>query len=232
MITAGRGGRPGENRLELLRENLEVVKHISQKFTRYKGILIIVSNPVDVLTYYYQKYTGIPAHRVIGTGTMLDTARLRDMLGSRLNITPRSIHAQVIGEHGDSEVVVWSKATLASVALRQWQGWTQEDEKDLEDNLRKAAQEIIRRKGATNHAIGLVTASLLGSILRDERRVLNLSTVLSGQFGFKEVALSLPCITSGSGIDQVLEIDLEEKELRALRHSSQVLVNAIRSVAQ
>lgn len=228
VITAGRGGKPDESRLDLLKENLKILKDLSRKLITYKGILIIVTNPVDVLTYYYQKYTGLPPHRVIGTGTMLDTARLREMLGSQLNIDPKSVHAQVIGEHGDSEVVVWSKAVIGGVALRQWQDWSKGDEKQIGRKLTKAAHEIIKRKGATNHAIGMVTASLLACIFRNERRILNLSTLLTGQHGFEDLALSLPSVISEDGVAEVLEINLDEDEQQALQSSAEVLREAIR----
>lgn len=227
VVTAGRGGKPGETRLELLKDNIGIAKEISEKLRGYQGILVVVSNPVDVLTYFYQKFSGIPAGKVIGTGTMLDTARLRSITGNRLDLDPRSIHAQVVGEHGDSEVVLWSSATIGGEPLRNWEGWKQEDENIIAEEVRKAAQEIIKRKGATNHAIGLVTATLLKWIFRKERRIVTVSTSMNGPYGLSDVALSLPCLVSGNGVEKVLEISMTEEEEKKFLHSADVIKKAI-----
>ncbi|MGK7390165.1 MAG: L-lactate dehydrogenase [Candidatus Cyclobacteriaceae bacterium M2_1C_046] len=230
VITAGRGGKPNETRLDLLKENIKIVKDISEKLHGYKGILIIVANPVDVLTYYYQKYTGLPVHRVIGTGTMLDTARLREFIGRKINVDPKSIHANVIGEHGESEVTIWSRAMAGGISLRSWKDWKQEYEQEISSKVRYAAQEIIKRKGATNHAIGLVTATLLKWITRNERRFVNISSVVQGHYGLNDVALSLPSVISENGISEVYEIALDDKEQARLYHSADILRKAIDSV--
>ncbi|MEO9483103.1 MAG: L-lactate dehydrogenase [Ekhidna sp.] len=230
VVTAGRGGKPGETRLELLQDNIGIAKDIATQLKGYQGILIIVSNPVDVLTYFYQKFSGIPSGKVIGTGTMLDTARLRSIAGKRLNLNPRSIHAQVIGEHGDSEVVLWSSATIGGESLRNWDGWNGKGEAEIAEEVRKAAQEIIKRKGATNHAIGLVTATLIKWILRGERRIVTLSTSLEAAFGLTNVALSLPCILSGNGVEKVLEITMTEEEKSNFFNSAEVIKKAIAEV--
>jgi L-lactate dehydrogenase len=229
VVTAGRGGSGDESRLELLKDNIHIAREISGKLTGYKGILIVVSNPVDVLTYFYQKYTGIPASRVIGTGTLLDTARLREAIANRLHIEPKTIHAQVVGEHGDSELVLWSRASIGGLALRNWKEWKRSFEKDIEDEVRSAAYEIIRRKGATNHAIGLVTAELLKWILGGERRVVTLSSVLSGEYGLSGLAISLPVIITEKGLDRVLDMELNEEEWLRLKKSAEVIKEAIRS---
>jgi len=227
IVTAGRGGRPGESRLELLNENLKIAQSISEELKGYTGLLIVVTNPVDVLTYFYQKYTGMPPQRVIGTGTFLDSARLREMIGEKLGVEPKSIHADVIGEHGDSSVMVWSNAAVGGVSLKQWIGWKPEYESELQQKVRRAAQEIIIRKGATNHAIGLVTAMLTKYLLHDDRRVIAVSTVLNGQYGLKNVALSLPCLISENGIERIVSLDLSENEVEALKHSAGVIEKAI-----
>ncbi len=230
IITAGRGGRPGETRLELLNENLKIASSISEELKGYTGLLVIVTNPVDILTYFYQKYTEIPPHRVIGTGTFLDSARLREMIGEKVGVEPKSIQADVIGEHGDSSVIVWSKAAVGGIALRNWKGWKVEFENELQSKLRKAAQEIIIRKGATNHAIGLVAAMLTKYLLHDDRRVIAVSTVLNGEYGLKNVALSLPSLISENGIDRVLSPNLSAKEQEELMYSAEVIRKAIEKV--
>lgn len=231
VITAGRGGRPGESRLELLQENIKVVREISEKLKGFKGMLVVVANPVDILTWYYQKYTGLPAHRVIGTGTFLDSARLREFVGQELGIVSRSVHANVVGEHGNSAVVHWSGAVAGGLKLRDWKGWSAEKEKAIYQKVTGAAQEIITRKGSTNHAIGLVTAYMVKFLLRNDRRVLCVSSVMDGPYGLKSVALSLPSILSEDGIVEVLCPQLDDTEFKALKASAEVIQKAIASVA-
>jgi L-lactate dehydrogenase len=228
VVAAGRGGRPGESRLELLRENAAVITDIGRRLHGCRASIVMVSNPVDVLTRVMSRAAGIPAARVLGTGTMLDTARLRQMLGAAVRVDPRSIHAYVVGEHGDSEVVLWSAARIGGVPLRDWPGWDVQREQALGDQVRRAAYEIIRRKGATNHAIGLVTAELLRCLLRDERRVLTVSRVQDGVAGIRDVALSLPAVVGASGAADVVEPEMSPDEHERLRHSAEVLREAQR----
>lgn len=230
VISAGRGGRSGESRLDLLRDNAAIVRDIASKLTRLRGILVIVTNPVDVMTEVALEASGLPPARVLGTGTMLDTARLRQVLGRELRLEPRSIHAQVVGEHGDSEVVLWSGAHSGGLPLRRWPGWSSELEMAVADEVRQAAYEIIRRKGATNHAIGLVTAALLKWALRGGRRVLTVSRVQDGAMGLSGVALSLPSIVGSEGAVEVLEPEMDERERAALMESAEVLRAARRSL--
>ncbi|MCA9580285.1 MAG: L-lactate dehydrogenase [Myxococcales bacterium] len=230
VIAAGRGGKPGESRLDLLAENARIVGEISAELRGARGLLVVVTNPVDVMTQVAVEASGLPPSRVLGTGTMLDTARLRQIIGRELRIEPRSIHAQVIGEHGDSSVVVWSSASIGGVSLRAWPGWTADKEPRIEQEVRGAAQAIISRKGATNHAIGLVTAALLRWALRGERRVLNVSRVQEGAFGLDRVALSLPTVVSREGAVSVMELALDGRERRALDRSAEILREAHRSI--
>lgn len=230
VIAAGRGGEPQESRLDLLRDNAAIIRDLARHFVGYEGIVVIVSNPVDVLTYVFQTTSGLSPARVIGTGTMLDTARLRQVLGRELNMNPRSVHALVVGEHGDSEVVLWSRAMLGGTFLRQWPGWSSKLEQRIAHEVRMAAYEIIRRKGATNHAIGLVTATLLKWMLRGERRILTVSRVQTGTLGLREVALSLPVVVGGEGAVDVIEPDFDREECAAFERSVEVLREAIASV--
>jgi L-lactate dehydrogenase len=223
VISAGRGGTANESRLDLLRDNANIVATIAASLKGMRGLLVIVTNPVDVMTYVAQQASGLPAARVIGTGTMLDTARLRQVLGRELSLEPRSVHAQVVGEHGDSEVVLWSGAHVGGVPLQRFPGWRTRREAELGLEVRRAAFEIIRRKGATNHAIGLVTAALLKTALRDERRVLTVSRVQEGALGLADVALSLPTIVGLDGATHVLEPEMSEAEQAALKHSAEIL---------
>jgi L-lactate dehydrogenase len=231
VIAAGRGSRPGESRLDLARENARMARNIGAAFRGYEGVLVVVTNPVDVLTREVAVASGLPHERVIGTGTMLDTARLRQIVGTTLGVAPQSVHAQVVGEHGDSEVVLWSSARAAGVPLRRWPKWSFDLESEIASRVRRAAYEIIERKGATNHAIGLVTAALLRSLLRDEKRTLTVSRVQDGVLGVRDLALSLPSIVGASGAAQVIEPELSEPEREALEHSASVLRQALAAIA-
>ena len=227
VVSAGRGGRANESRLDLLRNNAAIVRSIGERLRGYRGIVVVVTNPVDVLTHVMTVASGLPAARVIGTGTMLDTARLRHLVGSVLALDPRSVHAHVVGEHGDSEVVLWSGARAGGVPLHKWPRWSPSREPELARRIRDAAYDIIRRKGATNHAIGLATADLLRCMLRSERRVLTVSRVQSGPQPWGGVALSLPTVVSDEGAGEVLEPEMSDEERHALTRSASVLRTAV-----
>jgi L-lactate dehydrogenase len=226
IIAAGKGGGPKDSRLELLRVNATIVHDIARRLSEMRGMLVIVTNPVDVMTQVAAEASGLPPARVIGTGTMLDTARLREALGRTLDLEPRSIHAQVVGEHGDSEVVLWSSARLGGVPLRKWPGWTRQRELQTAHEVRNAAYEIIARKGATNHAIGLVTAALLRWTLRGGRRIVTISRVQEGAAGIRDVAISLPTIVGDNGAVEVIEPEMDAEEREALGRSVEVLRRA------
>jgi L-lactate dehydrogenase len=231
VLAAGRGGKAGESRLDLLRDNAATARDLGRRLRGYRGLVIVVTNPVDVLTYVVTESSGLPPPRVIGTGTMLDTARLRQLLGDELRLDPRSVHAQVVGEHGDSEVVLWSSAHVGGTPLRAWPGWRRERERAVAERVRTAAYEIIKRKGATNHAIGLVTAALLRWTLRGERRVLTVSRVQDGTtLGVHDVALSLPTIVGAGGATDVVAPEMDDLEREALERSASVLRNALGSL--
>ncbi len=229
VFSAGRGGRPGESRLELLRDNASVIRQLARQLRHTRGTVIVVSNPADVLTQIMTEATGLPPARVISTGTMLDTARLKQAIGHTVNIDPHSVHAYVAGEHGDSEVVLWSSARVGGVALRSWPGWDRARESGLAERVRRAAYEIMQRKGATNHAIGLVTADLLRCLLRNERRVLTVSRLQEGALGLRDVALSLPAIVGSQGATEVIEPEMTADEREAVLRSADVLRTAAAS---
>ena len=230
VVAAGRGSKPGESRLDLLRDNARIVTEIGHTLAGFAGTVVLVTNPVDVLTQVMTEASGLPPERVLGTGTMLDTARLRQTLGQTLNLAIQSVHAQVVGEHGDSEVVLWSGARVGGVPLRDWPGWVIADEPAIATAVRQAAYEVIARKGATNHAIGLVTANLLRSMLRGERRVLTVSRVQQGALGLHDLALSLPTVVGRDGGVQVVAPAMDEDERAALERSAQVLRQAMASL--
>jgi L-lactate dehydrogenase len=227
VVTAGRNGRANESRLDLLRDNAAIIRRIGERLVGCRGTIIVVTNPVDVLTAVMRDASGLPTARVLGTGTMLDTARLRYAVGRRLKIDPHSIHAHVVGEHGDSGTILWSSASVGGVGLRRWPGWEARLEADVANEVRTAAYEIIRRKGATNHAIGLVAADLLRCVLRDERRMLTVSRMQEGACGIRDVALSLPSVVGAEGAVQVVEPEMNQDERDALDRSADILRRAM-----
>lgn len=230
VIAAGKNGTATQSRLDLARENAGIIRNIGSALRGYSGLVVVVTNPVDVLTYECAQSSGLPLSRVLGTGTMLDTARLRHVVGRTLNVDAHSVHAQVVGEHGDSEVALWSSAQAAGLPLRQWPMWEPAFEKRLGDEVRLAAYEIIKRKGATNHAIGTVAAALLRVYLRNENRVLTVSRVQEGTCGLRDVALSLPAVVGCDGAATVLAPSMTDVERQALEHSARVLRGAIAAV--
>lgn len=231
VVAAGKSGTASQSRLELARENAVIVRDLASAMRGYGGLVILVTNPVDVLTFEFAKASDLPPRRVLGTGTMLDTARLRHVVGRTLGIDAHSVHAQVVGEHGDSEVALWSSARAAGLPLRQWPDWNPALEAALGDEVRRAAYEIIKRKGATNHAIGAVTAALLRTYLRGEKRVLTVSRVQDGACGLTDIALSLPAVVGNDGATTVLTPEMSDDERERLARSADVLRAAIAAVA-
>lgn len=228
VVAAGVGGRPGESRLDLLGRNVVVIRDVMGRLARenFGGIVLMTTNPVDILAQFAQEFSGLPVRRVIGSGTVLDSARLRTMLGEALGVEPRSIHAYVVGEHGDSEIAAWSSARVAGVALREFcegAGTACPDFDELLRRVRRAAPDIIERKGYTSYAIASCVARICESVLRDERSILPVSTLLTGQYGIEGVYLSLPCVMGREGVERVVEIPLDEGERAGLRASADLL---------
>jgi L-lactate dehydrogenase len=237
VITAGASQKPGETRLDLVNRNIEIFRGIIPQIAQAApdSILLVVANPVDILTYATWKFSGFPPGRVIGSGTVLDTARLRTLIGQQLRVDPRGVHAYVIGEHGDSEVVVWSRATVAGMSIADF--CTQRNascendiQRQIADQVRRAAYEIIDRKGATYYAIGLGVRHIVEAILRDQDSVLTVSTLMTGQLGVSDIYLSLPSILDRNGLDCVLVPDLSEDEEAAFQRSARVLQETARAV--
>ncbi|HKC62993.1 MAG TPA: L-lactate dehydrogenase [Pyrinomonadaceae bacterium] len=225
VIAAGVGGRPGESRLDLLSRNVHVVRDcVRQLMTEgFSGIILMTTNPVDVLAQVAQEESGLEVGRVIGSGTVLDSSRLRAMLGAALGVEARSIHAYIIGEHGDSEIAAWSAARVAGVPLLDYCANDCPDFDDILQRVRRAAPEIIARKGYTSFAIASCVERIAEAILRDEHTVLPVSTRTSGQYGIEDVYLSLPCVVGRAGVERVIELPLSDFEREGLRASAEVL---------
>jgi L-lactate dehydrogenase len=236
VITAGVGQKPGESRLALLNRNADVFRDIIGKLDEYspQSVLIIATNPVDVLTYVTKALTRRSSNLVIGTGTMLDTARIRALLGQYYGVDPRSVHAFILGEHGDSEVPVWSLARIGSVPLMGntvlGKAYDQAELDRLFESVRNAAYEIIDRKGYTNTAIGSAIARLVHAIMDDQRSVLPVSRQLNGHYGIHDVCLSIPSIIGQEGIADAILPQLDDTELQGLRHSAELLRECIQGI--
>ena len=227
IITAGANQKPGETRLDLIGKNVGILRAILPQITSrgFEGILLIVSNPVDVLTYAAQRISGYPAHRVIGSGTVLDTARLKYLLSRHLGVDGRSVHAVVIGEHGDSELAVWSGANVSGIGLDHFcelRGHFDHAAamKKIYEDVRDSAYRIIEEKGATYYGIAMAVARIAECIVKDEHAVLPVSTVLQGEYGLKGLALSIPSVVGKSGVETVLEIPLSAQESAELQASA------------
>ena len=233
IIAAGVGGKPGESRLELLERNIDVVRECMTALSAegFMGIVLMATNPVDALAQVAYEQSGFPASRVIGSGTVLDSARLRAMLGEDLGVEARSIHAYVIGEHGDSEIIAWSSASVAGVPLLQYARDGQlADPGAVLQRVRQAAPDIIRSKGFTSFAIASCVTRICEAIIRDEHTVLPVSTLLTGQYGISGVYLSLPCVVGRVGVERVIDIPLDVAEHAGLHQSAGVLQRALQSI--
>jgi L-lactate dehydrogenase len=229
IITVGTPGKFQGSRLDMLAGNVVIVRSCIAKLMAegFDGVFIIATNPVDVLTFIAQKESGLPAGRIIGSGTLLDTERLRHILGEHLNVDPRSVHAAVIGEHGDSSVAVWSAAQVAGIPLSLYPGAAALPSHDeLLIAVRYAGPAVALLKGNTCFAIASCVTRICEAILRDERSVLIVSTLMTGQYGLHNVALSTPCIVGCGGVESVIELHLNKAEQKALEASAAVLEQA------
>lgn len=232
VICAGVAQKPGESRLDLLTRNTEVFRSIIGPITEsgFNGIFLVATNPVDIMTLITAKLSGFNPRRVLGTGTALDTARLRYMLGEYFNVDPRNMHAYVIGEHGDSEFVAWSQAMLATKPILDLCGETGgcriEDMKDIEEQVRTSAQRIIKAKRATYYGIGMAMVRITKAIFSNENSVLTVSAMLRGEYGESGVYAGVPCIVNRNGIQRVLSLSLSEEETSKFHASCQTLHEA------
>lgn len=235
IVTAGANQKEGETRLDLIDRNLKIFSDIIPKLKKIgcEGILLIVSNPVDILTYAALKMSGFPPDRVIGSGTVLDTARLKYLLGKNLDVDARSIHAVIIGEHGDSELAAWSGANVSGIDLENFYELRglphyKASMQKIYAEVRDSAYEIIKRKNATYYGIAMAVAKIAGSIARDEHSILPVSAYLTGEYGINNLCLSIPSIVGSGGLEKVLEIPLSGMEQRALTASAQALKEALK----
>lgn len=238
LICAGVNQKPGESRLELLKRNADVFKSIVPDVVQsgFDGIFVVATNPVDIMTRITYELSGFNPAKVIGTGTTLDTARLRYLLGEYFEVDPRNIHAYVIGEHGDSEFVPWSQALLAAKPIMNVlednpQTYDLEELDRIAIDVREAAQKIIEAKGATYYGIGMAMVRVIRAILNNENSVLTVSVRLRGEYGGKkDVFIGNPCIINSGGSKRIIELRLTDSELEKLDHSCKILNNNFKSI--
>jgi L-lactate dehydrogenase len=233
VVTAGAAQKQGETRLDLVRRNTDIFIDIIPNIAAHEpGILLIVSNPVDILTHVALKISGYPVNRVIGSGTTLDTARFKFLLSRHCRVDPHNVHAYVIGEHGDSELPVWSQANIAGLPLKEdcpacERSCSSEQRDEIFGQVKSAAYEIINRKGYTNFAIALAVVRIVTSILRDENSVLTVSSLIDNYYDITDVCLSIPTILNVNGISKHIKIDLDEAEILQLQTSAKALKEII-----
>ena len=234
VVTAGAGQKPGETRLDLVKKNVGIFKSVIPQITEYNkyGILLIVANPVDVLTYAAAKISGFPENRVFGSGTVLDTARFKYLLGEHLQVDSRAVHAFIIGEHGDSEIAAWSSANVSGIPVNDFcemRGHF-EHAKSMEriaEEVKNSAYEIIEKKGATYYGIAMSVKRICEAIVRDEKSILPISSIQHNNYGINDVALSMPAIVGKDGVECTVPFELSKKEVEALQESAETLKKVI-----
>jgi len=238
VVTAGASQKPGETRLQLTKKNAEIIGNIASDIDKSgcKGVMIIVSNPVDVLTYVALKRSGWEKGRVIGSGTVLDSSRFRHLLSKHCNVDVHNVHAYILGEHGDSEFAAWSMTNIAGISIDDYcpvcnncSDWKIQRNL-IEEQVRDSAYHIINYKGSTQFAVGLALVRITGAILRSQNTILSVSTLVYSEFGIKDICLSVPCVVSDSGVTRIIESPLSPEELGLLSNSAGVLRRAIDSI--
>jgi L-lactate dehydrogenase len=237
VVAVDKGQKIQQSRLELAEGNFQVLKQIIPSITRYnsEGILLVVTNPLDVMTYVALKLSGFPKNRVIGSGTILDTARLRYLLGEHLQVDPRNVHAYIIGEHGDSEVPVWSLANVAGIRLKDYcpickVPYSPDDLNDLFLKVKNAGYEIMKRKGRTNYGVALGLTKIVESIIRDENAISTVSCFLEDYHAVSDVCLSVPVILNRTGVKEVIKLPLDDEEITAFQKSAVTVKKVVHSL--
>ena len=238
VIAAGAAQKPGETRLQLIKKNAKITGSIAEEVAKSgcKGVMLVVTNPVDVLTYVALKRSGWEKGRVIGSGTVLDSSRFRHLLSKHCAVDVHNVHAYILGEHGDSEFAAWSMTNIAGINIDEYcpvcgkcSDWKKQRQL-IEQQVRDSAYHIINYKGSTQFAVGLALVRITAAILRSQNSILSVSTLVESDFGIKNVCLSVPCVVSDSGVTRIIESPLTSKELASLSNSASILRKAIDSL--
>jgi len=240
IITSGIARKPGQTRLELVQTNVNILKSITPAIVKYapNAIYVLVSNPVDILTYVFHKISGIPENRIIGSGTILDTARLRARISEYLSINQKNVHAYVMGEHGDSSFIPWSIATVSGVLLNDYRKCLTDDNlltpeldyEDIENYMRTSGGKVIKRKGATYYAIATSVCNIVKCIFSSMDSIMTVSTMMHGEYGIEDVCLSTLAVVGPRGVKSNIKPNLTEEEVAKLQHSANVLKEVIAQV--
>ena len=238
IITAGVGQKPGETRTDLLKRNIDVFQQIIPKVVERNRdcVILVVTNPVDILTYATIKISGLPDNQVIGSGTVLDSARFKYLLSSHCHVASHNVHAYIIGEHGDTEVPAWSITNIAGMPIDQFcfqcdRECVADEKKKIFDNVKNSAYSIIEGKGATYYAVALAVRRIVEAILRNENSILPVSSLMKGYYGIDDVCLSLPSIVNENGLVRVLELPLSDEEIKGFKHSAETLKQSLRAIS-
>ncbi|MEK6917143.1 MAG: L-lactate dehydrogenase [Nanoarchaeota archaeon] len=232
IITAGAHQKPGDSRLDLTKTNIKILEEIIKSITKYNKncIILMVTNPLDVLTYKALKWSKFSKNKLFGTGTTLDTARFRYNLGEYYGVNPTSVHAYILGEHGDSEFPVWSSANIAGIPLKDFKKYNKKKLLQIFEKTKNAAYEILNRKGATYYAIGLVIRDIVRTILTNQNKVFPVSTIIENYYGIKNICLSIPCVIGKNGIKEKIYLHLDKDEEKKLKNSAKVIKSYITQV--
>src|ERR1035437_1996681 len=238
VITAGANQKPGQSRIDLVNNNVAIFRDIIPLIAKYakNAILFVVTNPVDILTFVTLKISGLPPSRVIGSGTVLDTARLKYMISEYCKVDPSNIHAYIIGEHGDTELPLWSNATIGGMAIEKYCSDyaglvdTKNELPEIFEKVKNAAYQIIKAKGATNYSIALALVKITRSIVRNENSILPVSTLITDYYGISDVCISIPSRVNINGVEQFLKLDLSDQEQELFKHSANTLKNILKTI--
>lgn len=237
IITAGVGQKPGETRIDLLKRNIEVFKDIIPKIVEKNRdcVILVVTNPVDILTYAALKISGLPDNQVIGSGTVLDSSRFKYLLSKHCNVAPYNVHAYIIGEHGDTEVPAWSITNIAGMTIDQFcfqcdKECAEKEKNRIFEEVKTSAYKIIEGKGATYYAVALAVRRITEAILRNENSILPVSSLMKFYYGVEDVCLSLPSIVNSKGLVRVLELPLSDEEIKGFRHSADTLKKSLKEI--
>ncbi|MGN1099520.1 MAG: L-lactate dehydrogenase [Christensenellales bacterium] len=240
VITLGVARKPGQTRLDLANINVGIIKQVIPQIVKYAStaMYVVVSNPVDILTYAIHKYSGLPSHQIIGSGTLLDTIRLSSAIADYAKISSRNVHSYVFGEHGDSSMVPWSLVTIGGAPIKQYckdifqksEEETNADLEKLQEEIRASGAKIIKLKGATYYGIALTVRKICDAIMRNSDSIMPLSTMLNGEYGISGVCMSVPCLLGGSGISKVLPLSVTPEEQEKLVASADALKSIIKQL--
>ncbi len=237
VITAGLNRKPGETRIDLAKKNMTIAKDITDNIMKHYngGVILVVANPVDVQTYMISKWSGLPAGRVFGSGTVLDSSRFRYSLSEKIGVDVKNIHGYIIGEHGDTQFPFWSGTHVAGLQIDEYmkltnQSFSEEEKAALAEDVKKAGAMIIKNKGATYYAIAITINTIVETLLKHQNTIRTVSSVMDGTYGLSGVALSVPTIINGNGVQQILEFPLTDAEMAAMQYSAESLKAIIKEV--